>query len=113
MTATQTITHQPLVNERTYTMASGRELCLEGRDARTCPDRPFRLDGERLVVSFGPRQYMKPGAFEHRAPALNGQASLAAIEGVWAAMIHQGLSELDARGLIVRILQTVHTAGRP
>lgn len=103
-----TTTHNDLVPEVIIKLASGEEIVLTGRDARTCPDRPFfeeRTASGKLVLCMDTaHRSMDRNVEKVRRRYATASGSLRFVEDAWVDAIESGCAEYVARELIAETL---------
>ena len=103
-----TTTHTDLVPEVTIQLSSGEEITLTGRDARTCPDRPFfeerTVSGKLVLCMDTAHRSLDRGVEKVRRRYATASGSLRFIEDAWVDAIESGCAEYVARELIAETL---------
>lgn len=103
-----TTTHTDLVPEVTVKLASGEEITLTGRDARTCPDRPFwtetTVSGKLVLCMDIAHRSLDRNMEKARRRYAAMPGALRWIEDAWVDAIESGCAEYKARELICETL---------
>jgi hypothetical protein len=103
-----TTTHNDLVPEVTIQLSSGEEITLTGRDARTCPNRPFfeerTVSGKLVLCMDTAHRSLDKNVQKVRRRYATATGSLRWIEDAWVDAIESGCAEYVARELICETL---------